>query len=147
MSNIYGQSYAKERSEDDVITHAPVSIRLGGETYDVKPLTLLKSSAWRKQFVGVINEITQNTTVNVSTSQDLSNGLMVLLFTFPERVQELLFAYSPELESKKEHITEHATDEEMVVAMSRIMVVAFPFIGLLTTMRAAAGAANGTTPR
>lgn len=140
--NLFMQSFTSQRSEDDIVAQTPFVVKLGGTDYNVKPLTIKAGRAWRGKLSDVLNEMATGPLTTQLTPQNFVQGLMVAFFTFPDKVLGLMYAYSPELEAEKEAIEDKATDEETVVAFSRILAVAYPFFNLLGSMKTAASAAG-----
>ncbi len=144
MTNLFAQSFAKDRTEDDILSQAPITLMLGTKEYPVKPLPIKKSKEWRGKVAEVLNQMSTGAlSSGVLNPQTFMQGIMVAFFKFPDQVLELVIAYSPELlECQREVILDSATDEEIVVAFSRIMSVAYPFFNLLGQMKSAAMATD-----
>lgn len=143
-TNLFSQSFAKDRTEDDILAQLPIPLKMGGRTFEVKPLPIRKNKEWRGKLAAVLNDLSTGplTTAGV-TGDSFMKGLMVAFFEFPDNVLSLLVAYAPDvLEPEVEWLMDKATDEEVVVAFSRILPVAYPFFSLLGTMKSAAMAAD-----
>lgn len=142
--NIFGQVYANQRTEDDILAQNGVLLTFNGEFYSAKPLRIKANAEWRRKFAETVNEVNQS--LSLGSMDDINKfmlGFMGAFFEFPEKVLDLIVAYAPYL--PWDQIREAATDEEVVIAFSRIMVVAYPFFGLLGTMKAMASAASAHT--
>lgn len=139
MDNLFSQTFASERTESDIIAHTPIKLQLGKKDHDAVPLPLRKGKAWRGKVADVLNEMATGALTSGLTPDTFMKGLMVAFFSFPDKVLELLIAYSPELlEPQRDWLMDNATDEEVVVAFSRVLVVAYPYFSLLGTMKTAA---------
>lgn len=146
MLNSFGQAYAQQRSEADVLSQAPIPVTLGGVEYGMKPLPIKKNAEWRKALVATLNEQGSTMQGEMTGLNSFMQGLMVAFFSFPEKVLGLVQMYAPKLpweEILREPDATYpgVTDEEIVVAFSRIMVVAYPFTNLLGMMTVAAAQA------
>jgi hypothetical protein len=117
-----------ERTEDQMLSLAPIAVKLGEAEYDIKPLPLLKAAAWRKLYTERLQVVTGE--VNGSVA-NIGAALTAALLRFPETLAELVFAFAPDL--PKDQITETATDEQMARAFSVVMVLAFPYWDQLKT--------------
>jgi hypothetical protein len=155
MTNLFSQTFAKDRTESDILAHEPIKLRLGKKStepdaepveYAAAPLPLRKGKEWRQKVADVLNELAKGMMGQVATSDNIMQGLMVAFFAFPDKVLELLIAYAPDaLEPHRELMMETATDEEVVIALSRVLVVAYPYFSLLGTMKTAAMATSPAT--
>lgn len=117
------------RSESDILARAPIKVKFGEVVYDIQPLTILKARAWRTLLNESLGGIVQNFKGPVGSTQDISSGLTLALLDVPEKLVDLVFSYAPDL--PKEKILAVALEEEMVIAFSAIMQVAFPFLAQL----------------
>jgi hypothetical protein len=119
------------RTEDQILSQAPLEVTLGSEKYQIKVLTILKQQAWRKslsaEFSSMLNGYSES-----ADQQRVSHGLAVALTDFPEKIAELVFSYAPYL--PKDKILDEATEEQLAAAFSVIMSVAFPFLAQLGTV-------------
>jgi hypothetical protein len=147
MQNLFSQTFAKDRTESDILSHAHIPLMLGKKEHKAKPLTIRKCQAWREKVADLLNGIATGALTGTVTSQSFMQGIMVAFFKFPEQVLELLIAFSPELEEQREWLYDNATDEEVVVAFSRVLAVAYPYFNLLGQMRTAATATDQATSR
>lgn len=139
MLNAFGQKFASERTEQDILAQAPIKVQLGGKEYDIKPLPIRKNAEWRKAMVDVLNDSGKAMNVQVTDLGGFMQGLMAAHFSFPEKVIDLVRLYAPALPWEVILSDESTvTDEEIVIAYSRIMVVAYPFSNLLGMMTLAA---------
>lgn len=148
IDNLFSQKFAKDRTEDDILAHSPIKLMLGQKEFPVPPLALRKGAEWRAKLLKTLEDLAGGAMSSGMSPEGFMKGLMVAFFTFPEQVLELLVAYSPEvLESEREFLMDKATDEEITVAFSRLLVVAYPYFSLLATMKTAAMATPRATSR
>jgi|SRR5579862_1576781 len=122
----------KPRSEEDVVSRAPLSVRLGDKDYSIALLAVVPQRAWRKNLFAELVPILEPFNFQVD-GKSMAAGLTAALLHFPEKLADLVFAYSPDL--PKDEILENATEEQIAAAFSAIMAVAFPFIPQLTTVQ------------
>lgn len=123
-----------KRSEEDIIAMASFEVQLGAQKYPIKPLTILAQRAWRaklsEELVPIVESFSQQ-----ANEKAMLTGLAASLVNFPEKLASLVFSYAPDLDQDK--ILAEATEEQLAVAFSSIMVVAFPFLaqlGLVTQL-------------
>lgn len=120
----------KERTEDDILSQAPVKVKLGEKEYELKPLTCRKAREWRLKLSESLSVITASFGQSPEPG-NLGPALTSALISFPEKLLELVFAYEPSL--PRETILDEATEEQVASAFSVIMKLAFPFLGQLAT--------------
>jgi len=124
----------KPRTEDEILARSPIKTRLGEKDYDISPLAVMPQREWRKNLFAELAPILESFNFRVD-SKSMAEGLTAALLTFPEKLCELVFAYAPDL--PKDEILAQATEEQIAVAFSAIMAVAFPFIpqlGMVTNL-------------
>lgn len=115
----------KERTEDEIISMSPIVVTLGAAKYPLKPLSPNKAREWRTK----LNEVMFTIVGDLSAEQSTTNigpAMTAALVAFPDRVQELVFAWAPEL--PKDKLLDEATEEQFAFAYSAIMVMAYPFL-------------------
>ena len=115
----------QERTEEQILTKAPIEVKLGDEMYKLPILSVLKMAEWRRKLIAVANEIGG---MGVSLM-----SLGTCFIAFPEKLIDLVFAYCPDLPQDK--LRETATEEQFVTAFSAIIPVAFPFMRQLSLMK------------
>lgn len=121
-----------KRSEEQILTQAPIQVKFGDIDYDIKPLRILKARDWRAKMIEKMQEVTGRMLARVDGEKQLMGALGYVLLEFPEVLADLVFSYSPELPQSK--ILDEATEEQMAKAFGKILQVAFPFQGELKTM-------------
>jgi hypothetical protein len=121
----------KQRTESDILSKSSIKVMLGSVEYDIKPLTILKAREWRTKFVAAVQDIVSNLSVTEQSSTTMAPAMTAALIRFPERLAELVFAYSPEL--NPETILADATEEQLESAFSAVMILAYPYLTALQT--------------
>ena len=115
----------KERTEQEMLSQAPLKLQFGGKEYEIPILTIGKSRIWREKLVTAVTEIGG---LGISVA-----NLGVAFVALPEKMADLVFAYDPEL--PKDTIIETATEEELAAAFSAIVSVALPLSPMLALMK------------
>ncbi len=120
----------------------PVKISLGGVDYEIKPLALRESRAWRQQLNGPLAEVTAALkgagAIQITNGADIAALLETLsnrLVLAPDLIFELLLAYAPGLKADIEAIEATATDAEVMAAFTEVLRLAYPFGQLLAALR------------
>ena len=122
----------KERTEDQILSKEPIKVTLGSEQYDLKPLPILKARQWRAKLTETMKSIVDPMSAE-QTSTNMGPAMTAALVSFPDKVADLVFTWEPALPTQK--ILEEATEEQLAVAYSAIMLMAYPFLAplILTT--------------
>lgn len=123
-----------ERTEDQILARAPLELQLGGKKYEVQVLTILKARAWRTRLIEEAKAVAGALFGKTNGHDDaFFAGLGTAFIAFPEKMAELVFTYAAGI-LPEEEILANATEEELAVAFSQIMKVAFPFSRQLSLM-------------
>ena len=114
---------SEKRSEDQVVTQAPIMVSFGGTQYELKPLVIKESRVWRQQFAEILGTLPLfvNTAGTAAQFLKVINGMFL---DVPDKIIDLIFAYAKDL--PREEIEAVATDVEMSKAFESILEVAFP---------------------
>jgi hypothetical protein len=130
-----------KRSQDQILAQAPIEVTLGEVVYKIKPLRILKSRDWRQSMMTKMGEVTNTMRGDMGSDAAFLSGLGYVLLQFPEILADLVFEYAPDLPKDKIMDSETgATEEQIAVAFSKILAVAFPFMGELKTVMMTLGA-------
>jgi hypothetical protein len=124
----------KARTEDDILSRAPVVVKLGGKDYSIPLLAVMAQREWRQRLFAELAPLLEAFNFSVD-GKSMATGLTAALLKFPEKLCDMIFAYAPDL--PKEEILEKATEEQIASAFSSIMGVAFPFLpqlGMVTQL-------------
>lgn len=123
-----------ERTEEQKIFHEPIIVIFGGKKFEVDPLVIKESRAWRQKVLEVLTELPKLTKASSDKPEEFNAAIESLLITMPDIVVDLFFSYAKNL--PREEIEEIATDSEMATAWQQITELAFPLLqGLVRTMR------------
>ena len=118
------------RSEDQVVSQAPILVYFGGAEYQIRPLVIKESREWRQKLAKMMGELSPVVNVTTDTPEKFQEAMNSLLVTMPDTVVDLVFAYGKEL--PRDEIEAVATDAEMAKAFESILEVAFPLARSVT---------------
>lgn len=111
------------RTEEEIVAQAPITVILGGKPYEIAPLVIRDSRAWRKKYVeftapifGMLNATMEE--------MDFPAILMQMMVEKPDQVIDLFFEYAKNL--NREEIEGSATDSELAVAFGEVVKMALP---------------------
>lgn len=108
----------KERTEEQIVAMAPLVVILGGEKYDIPPLVIRDSRAWRQKVVPFLTPLPKK------KGEGYDVALKEILVTMPDTVLNLFFDYAKTLDREK--IESVATEAEVLEAFSQVVAVGFP---------------------
>jgi len=114
---------SQKRSEDQILTQAPIMVSFGGKEYELKPLVIKESREWRRQFAEVLKGLPLFVNA-IDTTKHFEQVINGMFMDVPDKVIDLIFAYAKDL--PREEIEAVATDVEMSKAFESILEVAFP---------------------
>jgi hypothetical protein len=124
----------KQRTEDDILSRAPLTTKLGDTDYSIPLLAVMAQREWRKKLFAELVPLLDSFK-SKADGKSIETGLTAALLAFPDKLCDLVFAYAPDL--PKDEILAKATEEQIASAFSAIMGVAFPFIpqlGMVTNL-------------
>ncbi len=128
-----------ERTEDDIVTMAPIKAKFGDKIYEIKPLRILAQRQWRSKVVEEVRAIGVILKPDAATMPVFVKGLAFVFLQFPEKIADLVFEYAKDL--PRETIEAEATEEQLVRVFSQIVTVAFPFVEELRALTQTVGIA------
>ncbi len=103
---------------------AGITVILGGQEYEVKPLVIRESREWRKKAAPFQAAIARYASVNSDDPEAFEKALVELLIDRINEAIDLFFDYARDLDRKA--IEGIATDTEIVDALNKINKIAFP---------------------
>jgi len=115
-----------DRTEEDKVLKAPVTVTLGGKAYEIAPLVIAESRKWRARFIKILQEYPQYAQVTTDTPEKFNSALHNLLVAMPDEVIDLFFDYARNLD--RQQIESEATDEEVAAAFEQVVKLAFPLV-------------------
>jgi len=115
-----------DRTEEQIVTKASITVILGGKEYEIAPLVIRDSREWRKKFIDLVGPLPSllNTIVDASNPEGFGSVLSQMMVTMPDQVIDLFFQYAKDL--NREDIEAIATDTEMSKAFEEVVKVTFP---------------------
>lgn len=119
-----------ERTDDEKLAISPIKIKLGEKDYELKVRRILQAREWREQLMRSLSEILAQMNPELTSIESFVGGVGVMYLRFPEKVAELVFSYDPALDRAAAEA--EATEEQLAVAFSSILKVAFPFVSELS---------------
>jgi len=114
----------QKRTEEQVVASANIIAVLGGKEYEIKPLVIRDSRAWRADVIGLIAKLPGEINKTTDDPTAFEEAFKHLLVAMPDRVIDLFFAYAKDLD--RDEIESVATDVELAAAFEQIVEVAFP---------------------
>ena len=124
------------------MTIRTITVSLGGQTYEIQPLPIRKSRAWREKLQGpftqLVDVLASASKIELTDGAQLGRLISIVQSTLlgsVDLVLDLLFDYSPALQADRERIEEYATDDEALDAFLEVLKLAYPFGGFLEKMR------------
>ncbi len=113
-----------ERTESEVVTQAPLTVTLGGKSYEVAPLVIRDSRVWRAKVIDLIAPLPQLIKTTMDDAEGFGDVLKQIMVTMPDQIADLFFEYAKDLD--RENIEQTATDAELAVAFEEVIKIAFP---------------------
>lgn len=120
------------RGEEQIVSQAPIKVVLGGKPYDIAPLVIKESRGWREEVVKLLASLPQYASITTENPEQFESGINALLMVMPDRIIDLFFQYGKNL--PRDEIEDEATDLELADAFQKVVDVAFPLLGGLTTL-------------
>lgn len=124
-----------KRTEEQQLSQAPIKVKFGEQEYSIPILKIGATRTWRQKLTSELSELFKP--LNGQDSEQLASAMTVQFVKYPDAILGLLKAYAPGL--TWETIEAQATEEQIVVAYSAVMEVAFPYLAHLATHRVAFG--------
>ncbi len=118
-----------ERTEEDKLVQAPITVILGGKEYSIRPLVIRDSREWRQRFVKVLSSIPYDLKASIDNPETLGPALSMYLSSKPDDLVDLFFGYAKEL--NREEIESAANESEIAKAFDEVLKIAFPLSGSL----------------
>ena len=82
----------KARTEDDILSRAPIKAKLGDQEYSIPLLAVMAQREWRKKLFAELGPILESFKPK-SEGNGMVDGLAASLLNFPEKLCELVFLY------------------------------------------------------
>lgn len=119
-----------KRTEESKLFGEPVSVKLGGVDYDLFPLVIKKSRAWKKKVAALLSTLPELASTTTDDPDSFKNAINTLMLKTPDKIIDLFFDYAPNI--PRDVVEDNATEQELADAFKLIMEMAFPLVGALT---------------
>ena len=119
-----------ERTEEDKLLRAPITVTLGGTDYNVPPLVIRDAREWRKKLVKLLGKLPAYAKTNTDDAAGFEAALSAMMVSMPDEMTDLFFAYAKDLD--REAIESTATEQELAKALEAVLEIAFPLVASLT---------------
>ncbi len=121
-----------DRTEEQILARAPLTVVLGGEEYSVRMLVLTESRQWRADAAKLLASLPKLDNVDIADPEQFGEAIGLLMNVMPDTICDLFFKYAKDLDRDK--IGAVATDLELVAAFKVVSAVAFPFVQSATEL-------------
>jgi len=118
-----------DRTDEDKLVQAPVSVKLGGVDYSIPPLPIKYSLPWVKKVSKILMGVVSMENVTSDNEEAFADAFGEIMVTRPEQLIELLFEYARDLD--KESICEVASSAEIVHAFEEVLSFERPLFGMV----------------
>jgi hypothetical protein len=129
----------QKRSEMEMLSESPLKLKFGEKEYTVKVLPSRKAGEWRQKLsdltgdmVGKAMSEPPESDANGWLRGEVMGSVSLMLTKSPEKLVDMICAYAPEVNA--DYILDNGTDEQILLAFTSIMRVAFPFFSILGTL-------------
>lgn len=122
----------QERTEEQKLFQEPIKVILGGQEYEIKPLTIQYSRSWRKKVIDLVATMPKYAQANTNNPEEFEQAIKVLMVEAQDTIIDLFFEYAKEL--NQDEIEEIATEAEVAIAFQAVMSLAFPLSETLPTL-------------
>lgn len=112
------------RTEEEKVLQSPVSVTLGGQSYEIKPLPIKYSVPWVKKIVSILSDAAVFSQVTTDTPDLWKEAFVTLMSTNPSRLVDLFWEYARDLD--KNTLEEVATSAEIMAAFEEVMTLEIP---------------------
>lgn len=116
------------------------SVVIGDKEYTIREMKRKANAKWRLLFQAQFTEVADlieglpKTELNTTAVGELIRQITTRVGGSVDRLAELVFAYSPELNADRETIEEEAYDSEIMAAFTAVLKLAYPFGSVVQTL-------------
>lgn len=118
-----------DRTEEDKIIQAPVTVKLGGVDYSIPPLPIKYSLPWVKKVSKILMGVVSLENVTSDNEEAFADAFGEIMVSRPEQLIDLFFEYARELD--KDAICEVASSAEIVCAFEEVLSFERPLFGMV----------------
>jgi len=119
-----------ERTEEDKLLRASITVILGGMEHAILPLVIKDAREWRKKLSKLIGRLPSYANTTTDDPKGFEVAVEAMLVSMPDEMADLFFGYAKNL--SRDDIEAVATEAELAKAIEAVMAVAFPLVGSLT---------------
>ena len=129
--------YVTRRTESDILTGAPIVVRLGGKDYTIPVLNNRKAAKWREKLFAALGPLVANidfgsldlNSNHSKVNEALAHKMSQEMLMFPEKLLELFFDYAGDSVDKEAILSDESTvtDEQIALAFAKVSEVGYPF--------------------
>ena len=129
--------YVTRRSESDILTGAPIIVKLGGKDYEIPVLNNRKAAKWREKLFEALGPLVANvdfTGIDLNSNhskvnEEMARKLSQEMLMFPEKLLELLIDYAGKALDEAQLMSDETkvTDEQIALAFAKVSEVGYPF--------------------
>jgi len=139
------KQFIARRTESEMLSMAPVKVRLGTKDFELPVLNNKKAAEWREKLYEALGPLVAGfdfsgldlNAAQQQVSAAMSAKLSQELIAYPQKLAALLIAFCPDVLNLE--IVEEATDEQICLAFAHVAEVGYPFFfHLWATKRAMA---------
>lgn len=113
-----------ERTETDKILQSPVTVKIGGQDYEIKPLPIKYAVPWVKKVINLLIEASVLSMVTIDTPDLWKDAYITLMARNPAQIVDLFWEYARDLD--KNTLEEVATSAEIMAAFEEVMTLEIP---------------------
>jgi hypothetical protein len=113
-----------ERTETDKILQSPVTVKIGGQDYEIKPLPIKYAVPWVKKVINLLIEASVLAMVTIDTPDLWKDAYITLMARNPAQLVDLFWEYARDLDKNK--LEEVATSAEIMAAFEEVLDFELP---------------------
>jgi len=113
-----------ERTETDKILQSPVTVKIGGQDYEIKPLPIKYAVPWVKKVINLLIEASVLSMVTIDTPDLWKDAYITLMARNPAQIVDLFWEYARDL--NKNTLEEVATSAEIMAAFEEVLDFELP---------------------
>lgn len=120
------------RTEEDKVLQSPVTVKLGGQDYEIKPLPIKYSAPWVKKVVTILANSSVFTRVTTDTPDLWKEAFNTLMVDNPMQMVDLFWEYAKNLD--RASLEEVATSAEIMAGFEEVLTFELPLFTGMTSL-------------
>lgn len=132
------ESMSGERSEDDKLCQAPITVTMCGREWQIPLLPYRSAKEWRKRYAEFQKRVMASAGRQIdgdTSPEEVASMVQSAMVELPDEMIDLFFLYAAELQDQQDYIEQHATEQELVRAAGEVLRVASPLSYLAMTVK------------